>query len=702
MYVRSHTPLHRVRSVVHPYLLLASAVVLLLPGTLLAGDVTFDDIAAGGAQGLAYERSPSATISIFDAFVASGMYSFADLPLSPMKPHGAPGVAMLDYDGDGDLDVYVTNGPGSANSLFANQLAQGGGPTFVDMAVSAGVGATDQDSSGTCFGDIDNDGDPDLLVLSQYDANRLFENDGDGTFTDISHQAGLGGGQGSTSCSFGDVDGDGLLDVAVANMSADMSNSLSIIVPFDFARHNQLFHNQGGNVFTDASATSGIEATSGFVSPAFDGRPTPTWALALVDIDQDGDVDLIHADDQGGVPFARDDGLDYGLIHFFENDGSGHFTNRTAAAGLAKPGSWMGLSFGDLDADGHLDLFGSNLGDYAITLLSPLDPTYAAFANYQQGDMASRWFYGDGSGGFADPGLVGSLEATPFGWGTSVADYDNDGDSDILFHGGLYFGPVAQGSPAALLENDGSGAFDRDATAFAASTDHQARTVQGVAMGDLDGNGFPDVVTVSNFDVDPAEQSTYNHAWGSPFDGGRYGQVFAPTGDLSGDAVYEGFQTFLGSLSVELNSGNSNRWAKVRTVGSVGLTGGAVVNRDGIGAVVRFERASGAAVLRPVLGGSSYASQDALEGTFGLGRDYYGTVEILWPGGARNRLYGVHPSQNVVFPEIPCSFDADWDRPVDYVRCVRGALYDLVEAGVLPANQRSRFYVSALIAFFHP
>lgn len=669
------------------------------PGNLLAGNVIFEDIAADGANGLDYARTPSATISIFDAFVASGIYSFADLPLSPMKPHGAPGLAMLDYDGDGDLDLYVTNGPGSANSLFANQLADGGGVSFVDLAADAGVDATDQDSSGTCFGDIDNDGDPDLLVLSQYDTNRLFENNGDGTFTDISATAGLGGGQGSLSCSFGDVDGDGLLDVAVANISADMSNSLSIVVPFDFARHNQLFHNQGGNAFTDVSASAGIEGTSGFVSPIFDGRPTPTWAIALVDIDQDGDVDLIQADDQGGVPFARDGGLDYGLIHWFENDGNGQFTDRTAGAGLAKPGSWMGLSFGDLDGDGELDFFGSNLGDYATTLLSPLDPTYSNFALYLQGDMASRWFYNDGVGGFADPG-VGPLEATPFGWGTSIADYDNDGDSDILFHGGLYFGPVAQGSPAALLENDGSGTFDRDAVAFAGSTDHQARTVQGVAMGDLDGNGFPDMVSVSNFDVDPAAQSTYNHAWGSPFDFGRYGQVFTPTGDFSGDGIYEGFETFFGSLSVELNSGNANGWVKVRTVGSVGLTEGAVVNRDGIGAVVRFERASGDAVLRPVLGGSSYASQDALEGTFGLGHDFHGTVEIRWPGGVRNRLYGVHPGETIIFPEIPCSYDGEWENPAQYVHCVRGALHDLVEAGAIPRHQRSRFYVGALLAFF--
>ena len=673
---------------------------LVVSPPLMAGGVLFDDIAVGGANGLDYSRGPSHTIAILDAFIASGEYAFDDLPLSPSKPHGAPGVALLDFDGDGDLDVYVTNGPGRANSLFSNQLADSGSATFIDMALAAGADLTPHDSSGTCFGDIDNDGDPDVLVLSQYDSHALLENQGDGTFIDISVGAGLAGpNEGSMSCSFGDIDNDGLLDVAVANMSNDLSNSLSIVIPFDFANHNMLFRNLGGNTFADISASSGIEGTTGFGVPIFDGRPTPTWAIALVDIDQDGDADLIHADDQGGVPFARDGGLDYGLLHWFENDGAGNFVDRSASAGLNKPGSWMGLSFGDLDANDTLDLFGSNLGDYASTLLSPLDPTYANFLDYQQGDMASRWFYYDGAGNFADPG-VGPLQATTFGWGTTIADYDNDADSDILVHGGLYFGQVAQGAPAALLENDGSGIFDRDAIAFAGSTDHETRTVQGVAMGDLDGNGFVDVVTVSNFDVDPAEQVFYNHNWGSPFDGGRYGQVFEPVFPAPGNPFYNGFTFFEGTLSVELNSGNDNHWAKVSTLGTVGFTPGGTVNRDGIGAVVRFETASGVSVLRPVLGGSSYASQDALEGVFGLGDEHHGVVEVLWPGGVRNRLYGVYAGEEVTFPEIPCSFDGAWDNPGQYVRCVRRSLRDLRRTGVIDRHQRTRFFLSALYAYF--
>ena len=140
---------------------------------------------------------------------------------------------------------------------------------------------------------------------------------------------------------------------------------------------------------------------------------------------------------------------------------------------------------------------------------------------------------------FSDPG-VGPLVATPFGWGTSMADYDNDGDTDIVFHGGLYFAVVGQGAPGAILRNDGGGEFSRDAEALANSTDHEERTVQGMAMGDLDGNGFVDIVSVSNFDIDAADQATYNHAWGSPFDGGRYARIFAPTGDLDLRSTWSG------------------------------------------------------------------------------------------------------------------------------------------------------------------
>ena len=137
----------------------------------------------------------SSTDAIFDELKRQPAYTFNDLFATPIKPRGAPGVAILDDDGDDDLDLYVTNGPGACNSLYANQLTERGQLTFVDVAATAGVCATEQDGTGVCFGDVENDGDEDLLVLGRMDPNRLFENRGDGTFADIRAYLNSRGGQ---------------------------------------------------------------------------------------------------------------------------------------------------------------------------------------------------------------------------------------------------------------------------------------------------------------------------------------------------------------------------------------------------------------------------------------------------------------------------------------------------------------------------
>ncbi|MEM7351216.1 MAG: CRTAC1 family protein [Acidobacteriota bacterium] len=661
----------------------------------------FQDIATGGGAGLAYSRVPSDSEAIWDGIRDTGVFFFFDIGLTPLKSRGAPGVAIFDYDKDGDLDLYVTNGPLASNSLFANQLAETGQTTFIDVAVSAGVALTAEDSTGVCFGDTDNDGDEDLFVLGAFGTNTFFENNGDGTFTDLSSSSGLSNDvKSSVACTFGDIDNDGLLDVYVANCCLDMSTQLATGTPepFAFNQHSQLFRNTGGNVFTDISATSGIEDQEGF-PPGFEGSPGVTWAAGMLDYDLDGDIDIITAEDQAGVPLARDGGTDRGLIHVFDNDGSGQFTDLTVSAQLNRAGAWMGLSFGDLNADGHLDLFGTNLGDYATTLLTPLDPVYGDFVNYQLGDMSSRWYLGGPGGVFTDPGL-GSIVANPFGWGTSMEDYDNDGDLDIIYHGGLLPGPVVQTAPGIILQNDGNAQFTYDSAALAGSTDHERRTVQGVAMGDLDRDGFSDIVSVSNFDLPaPEPSSTYNHNWGSPFDGGKYNQFFLPTATPLLTA-YSGVVFDNGTLSVELNSGgNGNRSATVELLGTVGLTSGGTVNRSGIGGVVQFRTSRGKKTMKPVLGGSSYASQDSLELVFGLERARRGRVDVWWPGGVRNRLYGVRRDEAITFPEIPCSFTEDWANFVEYYACVGGALHELRDAGVISSHEKGRFLISAIIAF---
>ena len=316
-------------------------------GSSAGGGVLFHDIAINGGAGLTYARTESASGAIWDQVTALGTLSFLDLINTPTKWRGVPGVAVLDYDGDGDLDLYVTNGPGSDNSLFSSQLQETGELTFVDVGASAGVGAVDHDSSGVCFGDIDNDGDEDLFVLSNFDSNRLFENNGDGTFTDVSATSGLSiTDTTSVGCSFGDINGDGLLDVVVANATLDMSNLLGLapVEPFLFNQHNELYLNVSGTVFTDVSDSSGIRDLAGF-PPGFEGSPTVTWAIAMVDYDLDGDIDILQADDQAGFPRTEVGGIDRGFIHVLENDGTGQLTDVTVERNMARTGEWMGAGF---------------------------------------------------------------------------------------------------------------------------------------------------------------------------------------------------------------------------------------------------------------------------------------------------------------------------------------------------------------------
>jgi len=680
-------------------------VTLLLAAPAFGGGVTFHDAAADPANGLDYVRTRSAIDAVYQGFVSAGLMTGADLPNAPNKWRGSPGVAILDYDGDGDLDLYVTNGPGSANSLFSNQLRETGQLRFLDVAAQVGVEAMSQDSSGTCFGDTDNDGDPDLLVLSNFGPNRFFENLGDGTFLDLSLASGLGtDDRDSVTCSFGDVNGDGLLDVVVSN-TFDWTFSVPIgFEPFALNDHNQLFQNQGANAFLDGSDASGLTATAGFSPAGFEGSPTISWSIAMVDYDQDGDIDIVHADDQAGVPDvpnAGPAGIDRGLLQIFENDGSGTFTNVTASRGTNRPGCWMGLSFGDLDRDGTLDIFGTNCGPYGRSLFSVANPVYGPFSPFTLGERASRWLLGQPGGSFSDPG-VGALVATPFGWGTSMADYDNDGDTDVIFYGDLAFGPiVSHENPGSILDNDGNANFSRDAVALAGSTNHSRRHVQGVAIGDLDDDGYPDIVTASSHDVQAAIPLTaVNFPFGSSFDAtALYQASFLPTA-TPGVWAYSGIPDNVdGSLAVEISSGGANRWAKVRTLGAAGLTSGGSVNRDGIGAVVSFRPHRGKAATQPVLGGSSYASQDSLEIGFGLGRARHGQMDVLWPGGVRNRLYRVRHGERVVFPEIPVSIDDPNLSFPAYLHAVADALDELETAGVLSRRQKARFFVSALLAF---
>ncbi len=655
--------------------------------------IQFTDIATLPSTGINYRRQKSVRDAILDQYKLPGAsLPFAQVPLTPGNSRGNPGVALFDYDNDGDLDIYVTNGPGAANSLYANTFSDSGVVSFNDVAVQAGVDLTFQDSAGVCFGDIDNDGDKDLYVTGTGVANQMLENQGDGTFINISsHSLTQAGNLTTVGCSFGDVNNDGLIDLVVANLYNSLDNRLALMVPgFEgLKEHNQLFVNKGQNVFDEVGQLAGIQGFRG-----------ASWSIAMVDYDMDGDVDIIVADDQGTRLPESVGGQDFGYIRILQNDGSGNFTDVTEQAGMNIVGDWMGLSFGDLNADGNIDIFASNIGDYLALAVGgsvglPIGPN----------EWSSRWFLGHEDGTFTDPG-IGTLGTTPFGWGTTIADYNNDGDLDIVFYGGADMGVMVDATnPGTILQNDGKGNFSYDIQALSHSTNHNRRTVHGVASGDLNNDGFIDLVSVSSANW-PIESPVFpivppELMFGGVFDDAAFiWPTFIPSQDPAQGFLWSGLEAVDGTLSIEMNNANNNNSSfSLKLMGSKGLIEYAQVNRDGIGAVVSLVRKNKKILSMPIVSGGSQASSDSFEKVMAtLGEE--GTVlEILWPGGTLNRIYTIHEDDELLIPEIPCSFDDENLDKKQYKHCVHDAIKALKKQHVINKKQSKHLYTSAIKAY---
>ena len=675
------------------------ALVLDGPQSRAQTTIQFEDVA--DQIGITFQRVPSAHKAIAEQFMEDSLTQpvrIEDFARYTLKADGAPGVVIWDFDGDGDQDIYVTNGPGAANHLYSNQLQESGVWTYQEVGQAAGVAAWDQDSSGACAGDLDNDGDADLYVLGRGESNRLFRNLGDGSFEDVTSTSGVGGGSfSSMSSSFGDVNGDGLLDLYVAN-NFDMSNLLPIVAePFALNEPDQLFLNLGGCTFADVSESSGIRNLAG-VPP---GTAGITWAVTLADFDQDGDADILTASDNAAIPTAAAGGVDRGFLRLLRNDGTGQFVDDSAAVGLLQwPGDWMGVEVADFNGDGRLDLFGTNTGDYFQPFLGVPGSGLT--------EEASRWLLQNADGTLDDPG-VGVDVASAFGWGCGAFDADNDGDIDLAYVGGIEVGPFVEASNfGVLLQNDGAAGFRAQFDAFPVgqAADHRRRSEHGMAFGDLDGDGFVDLVSVSSINTPPPMpvllfRDLVELGFDSPFND-LAGMV--PTMAVVGvdPLLYQwtGVVYPRGTLAVERNRGGSGlRSVAVTLRGSVGSTASGQVNRDGVGAVIRCRPFGDSVSTQVVTAGSSYASQHSLERVFGLGTSGFALLDVLWPGGTRNRLYGVQPGQDVLFPEIPYSYDDPDLGFGEYAVGVWQSLSDLVQEGVLTTRRRREFFFSALAAY---
>jgi len=295
------------------------------------------------------------------------------------------GVAVADYDNDGDDDVYISQRQGT-NLLYQND----GNGTFTNVAAAAGVAHTGTTTM-SVWGDIDNDGHLDLFLGNRDEPNVLFHNQGDGTFQNISFTAGVSFTAFTKAVLFGDVDRDGLVDIYVANVN----------------QHNQLLRNNGNLTFTDIVHDAGANDQKIAMGSMF------------FDYDGDGDLDLYLTHD-AEQPFV-----------LLQNDGTGRFTDVSESSGANYAGQGMGTDFGDFNGDGLLDIYITNL--YENTLL------------LNQGD-----------GTFADVSQTAGVTDIGMGWGTTVLDCDNDGWQDIYLANDSYFFP----NPNVLYRNRGDNTFE--------------------------------------------------------------------------------------------------------------------------------------------------------------------------------------------------------------------------------------------------
>jgi len=412
-----------------------------------------------------------------------------------------PGVGLLDYDNDGDFDVYLVQGqilgPGEAGTdrvfgseshppvplrgrLFRNELSSASGGTvdlrFTDVTDASGIDARGY-GMGVAVGDVDNDGCVDLF-LTNFGPNQLFRNNCDGTFRDVSRASGLGDTGWGVSASFVDIDRDGWLDLFVGNYllySLDRhvacfgESGLPDYCPPERHRPqlSRLYRNRRNGTFADITVQAGVARAFG-----------PALGVATADFDGDGWMDIFVANDQ------QENQL-------WINGRDGTFTDRALLSGTAVGESGtvkanMGVDAGDFDNDGDEDLFITELAGQGATL-----------------------YVNDGSGLFEDQGArTGIRLATlPYtGFGAGWFDYDNDGRLDLLAVNGLVTqdlealgpqNPFPLAQTNLLLRNLGGGRFE-DVTRHAGAVFALSEVSRGAAFGDLDNDGDADVVVAND------------------------------------------------------------------------------------------------------------------------------------------------------------------------------------------------------------
>lgn len=489
------------------------------------------------------------------------------------------GVALLDYDNDGWLDIYLLNGstfpalkgkePAPRAMLFHNNHDG----TFTDVTDKAGV-ANERWGFGVAVADYDNDGWPDIYVAN-YGRNRLYHNNHDGTFTDVAEKAAVALGGWSTGPTWGDYDHDGLVDLFVPGYVRFDSDHLPVPgqmgLPLSACQFrgatlmcgprglpgegDHLFHNNGDGNFTDVSKAAGVSDPAGYYG----------LASVLVDVDDDGWLDLAVANDS--VP-----------RYLYRNRHDGTFEDMSYLSGFALTNEGlaqasMGIAVGDYNRDGRLDFFVTTFSDDYKTV-----------------------YRNDGSFSFSDVTYRAGLGSPtiPFlGWGTGFLDFDNDGLLDIFVANGHVYPSVDQRDwgttwaqrPQLFRNIDGTKFQEVPAATGSGLAD--VIPARGAAFGDLFNDGHIDVV-LNNMDSPPA---------------------------LLRNVVK-----------------NGNHWITLK------LIGGPKSPRDAIGAKV-FLTAGGVRQRADVFSGASYASSSDPRIHFGLGSTTkVDKLEIFWPSGKKTEI----------------------------------------------------------------
>lgn len=490
------------------------------------------------------------------------------------------GLALFDYDGDGDVDIYFLNGAPlqgtkydtvPKNRLYRNE----GNWRFTDVTDQAGVGDTGF-GLGVAAGDYDNDGDLDLYV-NNYGPNVLYRNNGDGTFSDVTAQAGVANGHKvGAAANFLDMDNDGDLDLFVANyLDFTYENHLmrtsagvpKYAGPMDFPpMSNDLFRNNGDGTFTDVSVVSGVAEHRG-------------WGMGAVaaDYDNDGDTDIHIVNDV----YAN---------FLFENDGTGKFEEVGLITGLAydlhgdDQGS-MGVECGDYDNDGRLDFYQTSYAKELTTLYRNVDNSTFEDVTMITGAGASTYAY--------------------VTWGTGLVDFDNDGDRDIFVACGhlqdnieVYDNTATSSVRNILLMNTGDGKF---VDVSDQSGDGMKVKLRSRAAGfdDLDNDGDVDVVILN----------------------ARRGPTI-----------------------LRNDSRNANHWIQI-------CLRGVKTNRDGVGARVKVV-AGDLEQIDEVHSGRGFQSHYGMRLHFGLGkRDHVDRIEVRWIGGGLDVFKDITVDQLLILTE---------------------------------------------------